>query len=226
MDYSDMREILKLIGKVPDKEMSMAIGRFGTYLKANAIEAGVQRLMLGGLNSILRDEHSLEMGVMGALPFMGEPHYDLDETNRGYLLQLVDTVANAPVKRCDHNNLSILSLLHGGGLYPRYFIPELFCNDCYLNVSLFIFREKCPPYSEELERYGMRMQPCLEKDVFAWIDGINLMDCSPFGRIKSVGAEEIIYNPQAAYKAAPRFRRDLEGLDIVNKEKLESLSGS
>lgn len=205
------KEILNAIASnIEDKRLTDIIKQLKPMYKSSKDSLCKQ------IDNILNDVHSPESGLIGLLT-LSYPHYNLSDTQRERLKLLKKIIQSLSVPLCKHEHFEIYALMHGGGFSPVIRVPELYCPECGLNVSLhFIYNQNPKP-----EEYGLRVT----KKTIDYLKGF----CSTRSYI---GVENILYDIDRVEKDAPRFTpniysgRDVSKLMlIVDKNKLENLCG-
>jgi hypothetical protein len=124
-----------------------------------------------------------------------------------------------------HEDIMILALWHGGGVYPYHMVPELFCKKCFLNVSLHPFSsidtrfEKINKIAKVLKSIGIDFTKELIQQIKLWASD------APFEKDKVFWVDDFTNDPLAISALAPNFSGDLSGLKIINKPLLDRISG-
>jgi hypothetical protein len=147
-------------------------------------------------------------------------------SQRKHLLeQLRDMIQTSKDVSCNHEKLVIAPFLHGGGFTPIIARPELICLNCGLNITLGMFRQR--KNSKRIfreEHYGLRVTNKKElKKLFEWCGNEEEHN----GRIlKNVRyADDITKDPKGEYeKSANKWLGQIP-FEIIDKEKLEALTG-
>ncbi|MBN2052586.1 hypothetical protein JW756_03720 [Candidatus Woesearchaeota archaeon] len=220
-EHASYESVIKAIAKGNESDITKKIDSYKAGLQAKGIRLGQKESLTKGLDRILNAEFSdteqaenMALGLLG----MKKGYKNFSEVQRGYFVQLKDIIAAAPLKQCEHNDLEIIALWHGGGFFPLVAVPELYCKDCDLNVSLVTMIEADTRYGMGVKPFGIEMSPEMEKELSDWVNG------PEFSKLAKVWVEEITQKPKEAYAHASKFPGDKKSLRIVDKEKVEQCS--
>lgn len=106
------------------------------YCQSVGVHIGQRNMIIRKLSEILNDKHDFAEQMVDML--CGCKHtYVVPDTIRDMFESAIKIIEQAKMPDCKHENLVILPLLHGGGFCPVFVLPELFCKECGLNVTLF-----------------------------------------------------------------------------------------
>lgn len=119
---------------------------------------------------------------------------------------------------CDHKDLAILVLQHGGGCFPDVLAPELYCKTCHISATLSVLCNADSRFGKVKtdEVFGISLTPELEEKIIKW--------ANDYQGKKWIPVEKIDRNPENTYNNASKYEGDLSGIKIIDKEKLESFS--
>ena len=202
----EVYDIIKLIGKKKYKEASEQINTLDVKLYKGDREA-----IFHSINVMLgKERDNSGESIFISLMTSSSIKYITNIEQKKLFKSLTNKIKSLPIPKCNHNNLIILSLLHGGGFTRAISLPELYCKDCGLNVTLPLKHKEGTP-----KKYGLEMTTYLQKKIIYMCKNDK----------KYIGVENISQNTKRVLKDATIYKGSLKGLNIIDVNKLEQLSG-
>lgn len=202
-----------------------AVGRLAQHLNGVELEAGLRNNTVKQLGEILShasknggklpvDEHARTIQILFGNT-VKETKITLYQCAN--LAKLCDIINDAVAMDCKHGGLAVIALIHGGGFTPTMGLPELFCPDCTLNVTLW---QSDPALI--LKNLGMSITAKLADTLHEWAKA---MYHGRTARARVISAREMTADPAKVFKDSAKFEGDLSSIKITNKKLFESKSG-
>lgn len=228
-----LRESLEIFSNKPIENVKQMVDEFEKYFKQDYWPIGRSKDdYLDALQAI----HDSELPPDALNPFQMMTDVmegttrklkKLSEEVKQEIKRLQQIVKDAKTIDCEHKKLVIAPFLHGGGLTPILAHAELICMDCGLNVTLHALREGVKnPDKVYREKFGLTI---VDKDgvkkLFKWVG--NGEEWGGRHDLKNVDwSDNLPSEPQAMYEKSENKWTAPIPFKIINKEILESLSGS
>jgi len=131
------------------------------------------------------------------------------------LAKIRDIINNAVAMDCEHKGLKVIALMYGGGFTPNRGLPELFCPDCTLNVT--VAYSKAATLRKAL---GISIPVDLLAELREWAKAMYLDRT-----VRVISSREMSRDPAEVFKNSVQFEGDLSIIKIINKKLFESMSG-
>lgn len=214
-DVNRIKETIKQV--VKSKKQRTAVRELSHYFKDKSLTAGIKATIVDQLSKIIEGKIEPDPAAMfmSLMTLSGMPTLKLTEHQIGYLKRIRKIVNDAKEDNCDHKFV-IVPFFHGGVFCPTQVLPELVCHVCGLNVTIPLHMS-----TESLVKHcGIELPDKLMaalKDWCTWADKNR--------HTKVLSANMISKDLKLALEESAQFYGDLSMMEIVNKERLESMSG-
>ncbi len=195
-----------------------AVELLAQHLKGVKLEAGFRSNTVKQLNEVLKDSKlPIDLHTQTLLMLLGSrtKATKLTTAQHSNLAKIRDIIDSAASMDCEHGGLMAITLMHGGGFTLNIGLPELFCPDCTLNVTV-----KYNKAAAVHKALGISIPVELLAKLHKWAKTIY-----NDRMVYIISSREMSKDPAKTFENSVRFKGDLSGIKIVNKELFESMSG-
>ena len=214
-DVNRIKETIEQV--VKNKSQKTAVRELSHYFQKELMTPGIKETVVNQLDTIINGEIEPDPGaaLMSMMTLSEVPKLKLTDHQMGCIKSIRKIVSDAKENNCEHKFV-LAPFFHGGGFCPTQVLPELVCHVCGLNVTIPLHMS-----TESLVKHcGIELPDKLKatlKDWCAWVDKDR--------KTKVLSAREISKDLKYALEKSTQFYGDFSMMEIVNKEKLESMSG-
>lgn len=114
---------------------------------------------------------------------------------------------------CNHEALTFILLMQGGGFYPTVLIPELVCPTCHLDLTCSALSKADSRYGNFIpEEIGLEIPVVTMAKLDEWANDWN--------NRKWIPVEELFSDFQGVYQKADKFP-EMSQVKLIDKSKLD-----
>lgn len=215
----DVERIKKAVKQVVrNRGQKTAVRDLSHYFQRKLMTPGIKETFVHQLDAVIEgkvrpDPSAMFISMMTMSPVSTK--LELTDHQRGCLKSIRKIIKDAKEDECDHK-LVIVPFFHGGGFSPIHVLPELVCHVCGLNVTIQLHMST----ESLIKSRGIELPHRLKKTLQDWCRWAD-----QDRETEVLSAREISKDLKRALDKSTQFYGDFSMMKVVNKEKLESMSG-
>ncbi len=215
-DVDRIKEAIKQV--VENRGQKTAVRELSHYFQKKPMTSGIKETIVSQLDTVIADKIEadpastfISLITMSSMP----ASLKLTDHQMGCLKGIRKIVKDAKEDHCEHKFV-IVPFWHGGGFSPMHILPELVCHVCGLNVTIPLHMST----ESLIKSRGIELPDKLKTTLAEWCAW-----AKQDRETKVLSAREITDDLKRALEKSTQFYGDFSMMKIVNKEKLESMSG-